>query len=197
MDRFRIFDVLGLSQKLLEGSAALIPTDTLPALAASPEKASQLWDLKQRPADKPLILMGSNQNELFECVSPDALEDAQLMARRYWPGALTMVLPAKGLVVNNLNPGKFNIGMRIPACEVALALFSKTGPLATTSANLSGKNPCINEHEAAICFPSLPLLGPMPWPKPSGLASTLIFWQGINRWQVLRSGALMHKKDKY
>ncbi len=197
MDRFRIFDALGLSQKLLEGSAALFPTDTLPALATSPENASQLWTIKRRPADKPLILMGSSQNELFEFVSQDALEDAHLMAKRFWPGALTMVLPASGSIVNWLNPGKFNIGLRIPACEVTLALLSQTGPLATTSANLSGKNPCRNEHDAAQSFPNLPLLGPIPWPKASGLASSVIFWEGLDRWHVLRSGAVMQKKDEY
>ena len=197
MDRFRIFDAFELSQKLLEGSAAVFPTDTLPALAAAPEHATQLWEIKERPVDKPLILMGASEKELFELASPDALEDAQLMARRFWPGALTMILPARGPIVNDLNPGKLNLGMRIPACDVALDLLSKTGPLATTSANLSGRNPCMNENEVAMWFPDLPLLGPMPWPKSSGLASSLIFWEGEESWKVLRSGAVMLKRDKY
>ena len=113
MDRFRIFDAFELSQKLLEGSAAVFPTDTLPALAACPEHSSQLWEIKKRPADKPFILMGASQKELFKCISSDALEDAELIANRYWPGALTMILPAAGSIVNKLNPGKLNIGIRI------------------------------------------------------------------------------------
>ena len=191
MDEFRTFDSEELSLKLLEGSPVLFPTDTLPALAATPRHASKLWSIKQRPADKPLILMGASQKDLFECVSPEALEDAKLIANRYWPGALTMVLPATGPIVNRLNPGKQNIGIRIPACTVALDLLSKSGPLATTSANLSGGKPCIDETQVAKCFPDLPLLGPIPWPNSSGLASTLIIWHSSDHWQVLRNGAVM------
>ena len=49
-----------LAARLLEGSAALFPTDTLPALSACPGQTKQLWRLKKRPADKPLILMAAS-----------------------------------------------------------------------------------------------------------------------------------------
>ena len=191
MEKVRIFDALGLSLKLLEGSAALFPSDTLPALGAKPDHAYKLWDIKQRPLHKPFILMGASQKELFKCISSVALEDAELIANRYWPGALTMILPAAGSIVNKLNPGKLNIGIRIPACDVALDLLSKSGPLATTSANLSGEKPCIDAIEAENAFPDLPLLGPIPWPKSSGLASTVIVWHGPDHWELVRSGAVL------
>ncbi len=186
----------GLSSKLQKGFAALLPTDTLPALASCPEYASQLWEIKQRPANKPLILMGSSPDELFACVSKNALKDAWVMARRYWPGALTMVLPARGPIVTALNPGKTNLGMRIPACQPTIELLAKSGPLATTSANISGEHPLLNAEEVANCFPNLPLLGPVPWPKASGLASTLIMWCQQGSWQVLRSGAVIIENDR-
>ena len=65
-----IFDSIGLASKLHEGSAVLFPTDTLPALAACPEHAEQLWKLKKRPSDKPLILMASDPEDLLELVLP-------------------------------------------------------------------------------------------------------------------------------
>jgi len=194
MDPFKktsIFDALELSSILHKGSAAVLPTDTLPALAACPEYSSQLWNIKQRPAHKPFILMASSPKELFEFVLPIALEDAESMASRYWPGALTMILPASGSVVDALHPGEDNIGMRVPSCEVTIELLGKSGPLATTSANLSGQPPSLNAADATNCFPDLPLLGPLPWPIASGQASTVIVWKSRGCWQVLRSGAVI------
>ncbi len=186
-----VFDASELSYRLLQGSAALFPTDTLPALAAAPNAASQLWEIKQRPTKKPLILMGSSATELFKFASLKSIEDAEAMASRYWPGALTIILPASGPFVDVLNPGGLNIGMRVPACEAAIELLTKSGPLATTSANLSGHPPSINAREASNYFPELPLLGPIPWPAPSGMASTVIVWRSIGHWQVLRRGAVI------
>ena len=57
-----------LAAKLRSGSAAIFPTDTLPALAAKPEYAFQIWNLKKRSIEKPLILMGANADELFEYI---------------------------------------------------------------------------------------------------------------------------------
>jgi len=54
-----------LAGRLHSGSAALFPTDTVPALAARPEAAAQLWQLKRRPARKPMILMGADAEALF------------------------------------------------------------------------------------------------------------------------------------
>ena len=139
--------------------------------------------------------MGSSPSQLFEYVLPIALDDAHLMAEQYWPGALTMVLPAKGPTIDALNPGKLNVGMRIPDCEMTIELLSRSGPLATTSANLAGESPCLDSTEASSCFPNLPLLGPLPWPKASGLASTLILWKNTGYWQVLRRGAVIMEDD--
>ena len=54
-----------LAGHLRGGGAALLPTDTLPALAASPDHAAQIWTLKQRPQDKPLILMAAEADQLL------------------------------------------------------------------------------------------------------------------------------------
>ena len=153
-----IFDAVELSSKLRNGSLALLPTDTLPALSACPANASEIWEIKHRPLKKPLILMGSSPKELFEYVLPMALDDAYLMSEKSWPGALTMVLPANGPIVHALNPGQSTLGMRIPACEMTIDLLARRGPLATTSANLSGDSPCLNSTQASNCFPDLPFL---------------------------------------
>ncbi|WP_320675136.1 L-threonylcarbamoyladenylate synthase [Prochlorococcus sp. MIT 1341] len=183
-----VLDQKSLALKIAEGVPALLPTDTLPALAVSPNKASKLWEIKRRPLDKPLILMGATPQDLFEYVYECALNDALKMAEIYWPGPLTLVLPASGEIVEALNPGSLSIGLRVPACLLTTSLLARTGPLATTSANLAGNKPTKNSEEASAVFPDLPLLGPIPWPSSSGLASTVLKWEQDSSWKVLRRG---------
>ena len=180
-----------LAGHLRGGGAALLPTDTLPALAASPDHAAQIWTLKQRPQDKPLILMAAEADQLLALTSATARTDAEPLARRFWPGALTLVLPVEGHLTQSLNPGQATLGMRVPDCDVTRALLMQSGPLATTSANSSGQPPSQSAEEAAVAFPDLPLLAPLPWPDPSGLASTVIAWSSPGCWQLLRQGAVM------
>jgi len=180
-----------LLASLEKGSAVLLPTDTVPALASLTKYTKQLWVLKNRPQHKPFILMGSSPEELIDFVSPNAFDDAWKMANHYWPGALTLVLPASGHIVNALNPGAKSIGIRVPANQLTRIFLNNSGPLATTSVNPSGEKPAISAQEAASYFPRLPLLGPVPWPKPLGQVSTVIEWKGAGNWQLLRRGAVM------
>jgi len=179
-----------LASKLAQGEAALFPTDTLPALSATPAAAAALWELKARPRNKPVILMGSNASALLNCLGV-AIEPAwQAMASHHWPGALTLVLPAQGRLLERLNPGGRSLGLRVPDCTKALELLHCSGPLATTSANRSGEPACLTAAEAAERFPEVAQLGPVPWPKPSGLASTVIAWDPAGHWTLLRQGSV-------
>ena len=188
---FHLLDRDAIEVYLRAGGAALLPTDTLPALAAVPEQAAQIWRLKKRPQDKPLILMGADVDALLSHVSPAARADAIALAQRHWPGALTLVLPAFGPCAQALNPGVATLGLRIPACNPMLDLLRCSGPLATTSANVSGEPASRTAMEAAAAFPNLPLLAPIPWPDPSCQASSVIAWRGPQSWHWLRRGAVM------
>jgi L-threonylcarbamoyladenylate synthase len=188
-----------LAEWILAGGAAIFPTDTLPALAALPTAAEQIWALKARPSSKPLILMGAEPEALFAALELPPLPRWLELAECYWPGALTLVLPARGAVVAALQPGvvaaEARLGLRIPACERARELLRHTGPLATTSANRSGDTPCLTAAAAAAAFPHLPRLAPQPWPPASGEASTVLAWSSAGTWQLLRSGAVMLDQD--
>ncbi|KEF40972.1 MAG: translation factor [Cyanobium sp. CACIAM 14] len=182
-----------LAQRLAAGEAVLFPTDTLPALAARPEAADRLWQIKARPADKPLILMGSDLLQLIDALGVPWQEPWLEKARRCWPGAVTLVLPIDGPLTALLHPGGSSLGLRVPACPLAQDLLARTGTLATTSANRSGQPPATTAAEAAAQFPSLALLDPLPWPQGSGRASTVLAWRGNREgaeesWQVLRAG---------
>lgn len=180
-----------LSQHLQQGGAAVIPTDTVPGLAIAPRQADDIWRLKRRPADKPLILMGASVEALLRHAQAPCRDDARRLAERHWPGALTLVVPAHGEVLQTLNPGGTCLGLRIPNCELSRELLQRTGPLATSSANPSGDPAATTPEQAALYFPDLPQLGPQPWPPLSGQASTVINWISSGRWKVLRRGAVM------
>ena len=183
-------NISDLASKLNNGSLAIFPTDTLPALCAYPKYSKKIWNIKKRPLNKPLILMGGCVDDLFVFVKPCAIEDGLKMAKIYWPGALTIILPTLGKISEFLNFDSNFIGFRVPAFQLARDLLMKTGPLATTSANISGKSPVKNALDASLQFPEIPILGPVPWPSSSGMASTVIKWRE-GSWELLRAGSVV------
>ncbi len=186
------FGISDLALKLKKGSLALFPTDTLPALCSYPKYSKKIWTIKKRPSNKPLILMGACLDDLFEFVHPCAIEEGLKLAKIYWPGALTIVLPTIGNFSEHLNCHSNSVGFRVPALRLARDLLMKTGPLATTSANVSGEEPVKDATEASIQFPGIPILAPIPWPNSSGMASTVIEWQN-GKWNLLRPGSVVLK----
>ena len=189
IDHFETYD---LASKLKKGSLALIPTDTLPAICSYPKYSKKIWSIKKRPSSKPLILMGGCLDDLFEFVHPCAVEESLKLAKIYWPGALTMVLPTIGNFSKHLNSNSNTVGFRVPALRLARDLLMQTGPLATTSANISGEAPVKDALEASIKFPGIPILAPIPWPNSSGMASTVVEWKN-GKWNLLRPGSVVLK----
>ncbi|MCP9888004.1 L-threonylcarbamoyladenylate synthase [Cyanobium sp. ATX 6A2] len=185
-----------LALRLQGGAVALMPTDTLPALAARPEHAAQIWALKDRPAHKPLILMAADLEQFQTVLGSPWRRQWLELADRGWPGALTLVLPAQGAWVHWLHPGGQDLGLRIPACHQARQLLRLSGPLATTSANPSGQPAATTAGQARQLFPDLPVLAPLSWPAAAGQASTVLAWRdcergGSGRWSLLRAGAFL------
>jgi L-threonylcarbamoyladenylate synthase len=184
-----VLDAPELAARLASGGAVMFPTDTLPALAASPLDAAQIWHLKRRPADKPLILMAADTQQLRDVLGLPWRAEWLQLAAAVWPGAVTLVLPASGSLAEALHPGGSSLGLRIPACAAARDLLRQSGPLATTSINRSGEQAASNAAEAKAIFPQLPLLGPLPWPAGAGIASRVLAWREQS-WQLLRGDAL-------
>ncbi|MBD1896315.1 L-threonylcarbamoyladenylate synthase [Coleofasciculus sp. FACHB-129] len=176
------------------GSLVSFPTDTVPALAVQPDRSELIFAAKQRRQDKPLILMGANALDLWDFVkgSPSEWQIWQQVADRYWPGALTLVLPASACVPKAMNPSDpTTIGLRVPNSGVALSILSQTGPLATTSANRSGEPPLETMAEIAAQFPDVLTLFPSESETTltAGVPSTVAKWTGSG-WEILRQGAV-------
>lgn len=175
---------------------ASFPTDTVPALAARPDRADLIFTAKQRSFDKPLILMASEVDELWRYVqaSDRELEIWSAIAQQYWPGALTLVLPANDRVPAGMNPkDPTTIGVRVPNHAIARQILAQTGALATTSANRSGQPALLTMEAIAAEFPEvlrLPFETVAAQLEPrSGVPSTVVKWTGAG-WQVLRQGAV-------
>ena len=177
------------------GRLISFPTDTVPALAVRPDQASKIFAAKQRQADKPLILMAAHADAIWPFVQGTATENQNWhkMADNYWPGALTLVLPATDwvpAVMNPINPQ--TIGIRVPNSAFAQMILQQTGPLATTSINLSGQPALTTLGEINQHFPQVLTPLASQWPLPEGsepLPSTVVKWTGQG-WQVLRQGAI-------
>ncbi len=189
-------------------AVASFPTDTVPALAVRPDCADRLFAIKQRSPDKPLILMAGEVDDLWAYVAGTVAERAvwRDMARSYWPGAVTLVLPASDRVPPALNPqNPSTIGIRVPNHALARAILRQTGPLATTSANLSGQPTLLSLDEVIQQFPGVLTLtseelgtldgslGAVPASGAivtSGTPSTVLRWTE-NGWTILRQGAVV------
>ena len=176
---------------LKSGLPIIFPTDTLPAIGCLPKFSNIIYEFKKRDKNKPLILMGSEQKQVIDYVHESAKEDFKKIALNYWPGALTMIIPSSenhSLILTSKN---LTLGLRIPNSHIAQSLMRKTGPLLTSSANISGFTGSMTAEGIAVDFPSVKILGPIPWGKSSGKASTIISWKKSGDWRILREGDVL------
>ena len=176
---------------LKSGLPIIFPTDTLPAIRCLPKFSNIIYKFKKRDRNKPLILMGSEQKQLIDYVHESAKEDYENIATKYWPGALTIVIPTSEKQTTNLTSNDLTLGLRIPNSYMAQSLMKETGPLLTSSANISGFKGSMTAEEIAIDFPSVRFLGPIPWGKSSGKASTIISWKKSGEWRMIREGEVL------
>ena len=124
------------------GGLVAIPTETVYGLGAdglNPEAVAKIFEAKGRPQDNPLILHIAEAQEL-EKLCHDIPEAAYTLAEKFWPGPLTMVLPAKDIVPKCTTAGLPTVAVRCPDSTVTREIIRLAGvPVAAPSANISGK----------------------------------------------------------
>jgi L-threonylcarbamoyladenylate synthase len=132
------------------GGLVAFPTETVYGLGAdaSDHRAvARIFDAKGRPATNPLIVHGEDSAALRAAVSawPGA---AETLARTFWPGPLTLILPRSRLIPDVVTAGRHTVGVRVPDSEVARRLINQAAcPVAAPSANRSsGVSPTRAEH---------------------------------------------------
>jgi L-threonylcarbamoyladenylate synthase len=177
-------------QLLRAGEVVGFPTDTvygLAALGADYRAVRRVYELKGRSLSQPLVLMvpGAEAAEDWAIVD----ERARAFMRRWWPGPLTLVLPARPGLRPPLVAGRpRTIGIRVPDHPAAQALLGAAGEgLATTSANLSGQPPAASALEAAWVTGVAAVLD--AGRSPGGIPSTVLDLSDPEP-RVLRQGAI-------
>jgi L-threonylcarbamoyladenylate synthase len=127
-------------QVLRAGMLVAYPTDTvygLGALVQDGEAIKRLYQVKGRGTEKAIPVLIGGMEDLTQ-VSSDPPQMALTLAERFWPGALTLIVPRREGLPEELSPDQ-TIGVRAPDHPFARALLKLAGPLATTSANPSGE----------------------------------------------------------
>ncbi|TKB10344.1 L-threonylcarbamoyladenylate synthase [Desulforhopalus sp. IMCC35007] len=144
-------------EHLRQGHIVAFPTETYYGLAVDPDNQSaveRLFALKNRPVDKPLLLLIENTTQLRNLVSM-VPQDFKPLMDKHWPGPLTLVFPALDSVSPKITAGSKTVGVRISPHPIAARLVQKFGkPITATSANLSGKPPAKTALEISTMFVS-------------------------------------------
>jgi L-threonylcarbamoyladenylate synthase len=172
------------------GGVVIFPTETFYGLAAdpwNPAALAQLAALKGRPDGQPISLVLSDLAQAERLVRALPARARQLAAR-YWPGPLTLVLPARpdlpAAVV-----GPYGVGMRLSPHPVPTALAAACGvPLTATSANRSGQHPTVDPDLAASALPDADGLVD-GGQTPGGAPSTVLAVDASGTLTLLRAGA--------
>ena len=178
-------------EKLNTGLPIIFQTDTLPAIGCLPKFSEIIYKIKKRDKNKPLILMGAENYQFNNFVHKSALVDYKNMAYKYWPGPLTMIIPISEKSKTLFSSNNLTLGLRIPNSMMAKFFLKKSGPLLTSSANLSGSPTATCAKDISIDLPNVDILGPVPWEKCSGKASTIISWVNSGEWKIIREGELL------
>lgn len=161
-----------IAKLLSQDKVGAIPTETFYGLACNPfsEKAlKRLFELKKREPDKPILVLLGCLEDLSLVVSKIPGKALKLI-KAFWPGPLTLVLPAKKGLPQLLTGGLKTIGVRLSSCEITRKIALAFGkPITGTSANLSGRSPCQTIEEVMQEFPEIdfvvdggPTLGKSP-----------------------------------
>jgi len=190
----KIISQIEALKKLKIGKPIIFQTDTLPAIGCMPEYSEIIYRVKERDKNKALILMGSQIKQVLDYVDNDARDDFQKVAEKFWPGPLTLIIPIKKNKSLNFISGENTLGIRIPNSLMARSLILETGPLATSSANISGLDTSFDAESVSKDLPEVDLLGPVPWEECSGLGSTIISWVKDGKWRLVREGQIPFSK---
>jgi L-threonylcarbamoyladenylate synthase len=136
---------------LRDGGIVVVPTDTVYGLAASifqPAAIVRLFAVKHRAPEARVPVLLATAADL-PLVVKDIPRAAWQLINRFWPGPLTLVLPARQSVPASIRGGGGTLAVRVPAARSCLALLQSLGePIVGTSANLSGSPPALTAQEA-------------------------------------------------
>jgi L-threonylcarbamoyladenylate synthase len=181
-----------LAARLRSGELVAVPTETVYGLAGNAfdaKAAAKIFRAKGRPADDPLIVHLHDLHQLFEVCRPN--EAALQLARAFWPGPLTLVLPKHPRIPDLVTAGRPSVAVRMPAHPLFRKLLKLTAlPLAAPSANPFGYiSPTSAEHVRQGLGSKIDAILD-GGPAAIGLESTILDLRNPRRPTLLRPGAI-------
>ncbi|WP_414931659.1 L-threonylcarbamoyladenylate synthase [Vibrio europaeus] len=142
---------------LMDGEVIAYPTEGVFGVGCDPDNSEavrKLLELKQRPADKGLILIAASYQQLIPYIDESQLTQEQLVrVKQSWPGPITWIMPSSQRVSQWVSGQHQSIAVRVtdhPLVQKMCNAFGK--PLTSTSANLSGQPPCMTSEEVYLQF---------------------------------------------
>jgi tRNA threonylcarbamoyl adenosine modification protein (Sua5/YciO/YrdC/YwlC family) len=175
----RIFsdaDLEEVARCLDDGAVVGIPTDTVYGLAASlnvPDAVRSLFTVKGRPETVPLPVLADSLSTVEECVG-ELDSNSRILATAYWPGPLTIIVPGPQVLCELVGSTAGTLGVRVPNMATIHRLLIRTGPLAVTSANLHGDDPCTTASAVADLFDSAVIAGVLDGGVCANLPSSVV-----------------------
>jgi L-threonylcarbamoyladenylate synthase len=175
---------------------AVFPTETLYGLGGAPRRpaaVSRVLALKGRPEGQPMPLLAADPDTALAALAPgagDAARDLGRLAEAFWPGPLTVVLPARPGLAPGVVAADGTVGVRVPGLALARQLAELAGGLlVATSANRSGQPPAVTAAGAAAGLAGTVDMVVDGGRTPGGAPSTLVALAG-GRPRILRAGAV-------
>jgi L-threonylcarbamoyladenylate synthase len=162
---------------LRQGGIVAFPTETYYGLAVDPfceSAVARLFQVKRRPAEKPLLLLIERQEQLAEVAAEIPQPYLELMAK-FWPGPLTLLFPARKELAGMVTANTGTVGVRVSPHPTARELVRMAGrPITATSANISNLAPARTAPEVLAMFPDRLDYILDGGETPAGLCSTII-----------------------
>ncbi|WP_439591414.1 L-threonylcarbamoyladenylate synthase [Microbacterium sp.] len=161
---------------IARGELVVLPTDTVYGVAADAFDAAavqRLLDAKGRGRQSPPPVLVSGVNTLRALVA-DVPAAVERLVEEFWPGGLTIVLPAQPSLTWDLGETHGTVAVRMPANRIALELLEETGPLAVSSANLTGKNAAVFVDDARAMLGESVEIYLDGGPSARGISSTIV-----------------------
>jgi tRNA threonylcarbamoyl adenosine modification protein (Sua5/YciO/YrdC/YwlC family) len=185
------------AEQIQAGKVLGMPTDTFYGLAADPfnlRAVERVYEIKSRLKHKPLSLLIEDVDQAEEFAGP-LPEDFKLLARRFWPGPLTMIVPAASHLPLKVTANTGNVALRVPAAEIPLAVVRAAKiPITATSANLSGAVECTTAEQVRDQLKDRISLIVDGGKSPRNTPSTIVHFSKDGSWEILREGAIPAKE---
>lgn len=186
------------AEKIRAGEILGMPTDTFYGLAADPfnlHAVDRVYEIKTRSRHKPLSLLIESVDQASDLAWP-VPEIFYLLARRFWPGPLTVIVRADPKLPLKVTANTGNVALRVPAAEIPLAIIRAAGlPLTATSANLSGAAECTTALQVRDQLGDMLNIIVDGGQSPRDVASTIVdLTGGDGHWRLMRQGAIPYEQ---